>query len=63
MDYNNLDCVNPGEVGVTSSDEEEREEETQPRKERARCGVERYWDVNCHQHHNGADDVDNDDLT
>ena len=45
MDYDNLDFVNPKEEGVASIDEEEREEETQPkrgggefRKERARCG-------------------------
>ena len=55
MDYDNLDFVNPKEEGVASIDEEEREEETQPRKERARCGVERDREENCHQHHDDAD--------
>ena len=33
------------------------------RKERARCGAERDRDVNCHQHYDDPDDVDEDDLT
>ena len=61
MDYNNLDCVNPEEEGVASSNEEDREEETRPkqeggrRKEKTRCGVERDREENCHQHHDDAD--------
>ena len=32
MDYDNLHFVNPKEEGVASIDEEEREEETQPKR-------------------------------
>ena len=65
MDYDNLDFVYPKEKGVASINEEEREEETQPKRAGGNSGrrgpdVERDRDVNCHQHHDDADDVDND---
>ena len=40
MDYDNLDFVNHKEEGVASIDEEEREEETQPKRGGVRRGLD-----------------------
>ena len=43
MDYNVLDCVYPEEEGIASSDEEEREEETQRNRVGGRRGPDVEW--------------------
>ena len=43
MDYNNLDCVNPEEEDVASSNDEDREDETRPKQGGGRRGPDVVW--------------------